>query len=41
MKKNTPVADLQLDTATSVIWSVGQVYNALHIPLGILADTGQ
>ena len=30
-----------LDTATGVIWSVGQVYNALHIPLGILADTGQ
>jgi len=38
MQKNTLVADLQLDTATGVIWSVGQVYNALHIPLGIPAD---
>lgn len=35
MHKNTPVADLQLDTDTGVIRSVGHVYNALHVPVGI------
>ena len=34
MHKNTPVADLQLDTDTGVIRSVGHVYNALHVPVG-------
>ena len=29
MHKNTPVADLQLDTDTGVIRSVGHVYNAV------------
>ena len=35
MHKNTPVADLQLDTDTGVIRSVGHVYNALHVPPSI------
>ena len=40
MHKNTPVADLQLDTDTGVIRSVGQVYNAPHIPVGIPVKKG-
>lgn len=40
MHKNTLVVDLQLDTATGVIRSVGQVYNALHIPVGIPVKRG-
>lgn len=35
MHKNTPVADLQLDTQTGVIGAVGHVYNAAHVPVGI------
>ena len=40
MHKNTPVADLQLDTDTGVIRSVGHVYNALHVPVGIPVKKG-
>lgn len=40
MHKNTPVAGLQLDTDTGVIRSVGQVYNAPHIPVGIPVKKG-
>ena len=40
MHKNTPVAAIQLAPDTGVIRSVGHVYNALHVPVGIPVKKG-
>lgn len=40
MHKNIPVADLQLDTDTGLIRSVGQVYHAAHLPVGVPVSKG-
>ena len=40
MHKNTPVADLQLDTDTGVIGSVGHIYHEAHVPVGVPVNRG-
>ena len=40
MHKRTPVADLQLDSDTGVIRSIGQVYHEAHVPVGIPVKKG-
>lgn len=35
MHKNIPVADLELDTASGVVTSVGMVHKKSHVPVGI------
>ena len=40
MHKNIPVADLQLDRDTGLIRSVGQVYHAAHLPVGVQVSKG-
>ena len=40
MHKRTPVADLQLDSDTCVIRSIGQVYHEAHVPVGIPVKKG-
>ena len=36
MHKNIPVADLELDTASGAVTSVGMVQKKSHVPVGIL-----
>lgn len=33
--KNVPVAEIELDEATSAISAIGEVYDAQHVPIGI------
>lgn len=40
MHKNIPVADLQLDTDTGVVRSVGHIYHEDHIPVGVQVSKG-
>lgn len=40
MHKNIPVADLQLDTDTGVIGSVGHIYHEAHVPVGVPVNRG-
>ena len=40
MHKNIPVADLQLDTDTGVVGSVGHIYHEAHVPVGVPVNRG-
>ncbi len=41
MHKNKKVADLDIDSATAGISSIGNVYDALHTPVGISVVKGK
>lgn len=40
MHKNIPVADIELDEASSAISAIGHIYEAPHVPLGISVKKG-
>ncbi|MCM3699743.1 HipA domain-containing protein [Paenibacillus macerans] len=39
--KNIPVAEIELDEATSAISAIGEVYDAQHVPIGIPVKKGR
>ncbi|RRJ64886.1 excisionase [Paenibacillus oralis] len=39
--KNVPVAEIELDEATSAISAIGEVYDAQHVPIGIPVKKGR
>lgn len=41
MHKNIEVADLTIDSSTSVISAVGEVYNLAHAPVGAVSSAGR
>ena len=40
MHKNIPVADIELDTVSGAVFSVGPVWEAAHVPVGIPVKSG-
>lgn len=40
MHKNIPVADIELDEASSAISAIGHIYEASHVPVGISVKKG-
>lgn len=40
MHKNISVAEMELDTVTGVVVSIGDVYEQEHMPLGTVAEKG-
>lgn len=40
MHKNIPVAEMTLDTVSGAIVSVGSIYEAAHVPVGIPVRKG-
>ena len=40
MHKNIPVADIELDTVSGAVFSVGPVWKAAHVPVGIPVKSG-
>jgi len=40
MHKNIPVADIELDEASSAISAIGHIYEAPHVPVGISVKKG-